>query len=71
MCIIMQCAGFTMYIVRHHMPDMGMMLMLTKHNGNDLERRYYYYYYYYCAASLVFSVAQMPDCNVLVIKSEI
>jgi len=29
-----------MYIVRYHMPDMGMMLMMTKHNGNELKRKY-------------------------------
>ena len=35
-----ECAGFTMFIVRHHMPHMGMMLMLTKHNGNELKQKY-------------------------------
>jgi hypothetical protein len=34
-------SGFATYIVGHHIPDKGMILMLTKQNGNELTWKYF------------------------------
>ena len=30
-----------MYIVRYHMPDTGIMLLLTEHIGNELKQKFF------------------------------
>lgn len=36
-----ECTGFTVYSVRYHMPDTGIMLLLNEHIGNELKQNFF------------------------------